>query len=62
MTSSSSQLVLRMEMEIEGEGPTTPKRVIGYKRLIETLQRPRTNRARRQLVPEIPLLSKRILL
>jgi len=36
-----------MEMEINREGPTTPKRVIGRKRLIETLQRPRTNRVRR---------------
>lgn len=62
MTSCSSQLVPRMEMEMEGEGPTTPKRVIGYKRPIETPQRPRTNGARRQLVPEIPLPSKRILL
>jgi len=49
-------------MEIYREGPTTPKKIIGNKRLIETLQRPRTNGARRQLVPEIPLPSKRILL
>jgi len=51
-----------MEVETDGEGPTTPKRVIGYKRPIETPQRPRTSGARRQLVLEIPLLSKRILL
>jgi len=62
MTSSSSQLGARMEMEIYREGPTTPKKITGYKRLIETLQRPRTNRVCRQLVLEIPLLSKRILL
>ena len=49
-----------MEMEIYGEGPTTPKRIIGRKRPIETLQRPCANGALRQLVPEIPLLSKRI--
>ncbi|KYG40341.1 hypothetical protein M433DRAFT_160555 [Acidomyces richmondensis BFW] len=36
-----------MEMEIDSEGPTTPKRIIGCKRPIETLQRPRANRARR---------------
>jgi len=47
MTSSSSQQGARMEMEIDREGPTTPKRVIGRKRPIETLQRPRANRARR---------------
>ena len=49
-------------MEIDGEGPTTPKRIIGRKRPIETPQRPRANGARRQLVPEIPLPSKRILM
>ncbi|KYG40544.1 hypothetical protein M433DRAFT_160261, partial [Acidomyces richmondensis BFW] len=45
----------------DNEGPTTPKRIIGCKRPIETLQRPRANRARRQLIPAIPLLSKKTL-
>ncbi|KYG39687.1 hypothetical protein M433DRAFT_161383 [Acidomyces richmondensis BFW] len=49
-------------MEIDSEGPTTPKRIIGCKRPIETLQHPRANRARRQLIPAIPLPSKKILL
>ncbi|KXL46175.1 MAG: hypothetical protein FE78DRAFT_373944, partial [Acidomyces sp. 'richmondensis'] len=40
----------------------TPKRIIGCKRPIETLQRPRANGARHQLIPAIPLLSKKILL
>jgi len=51
-----------MEMEIDSEGPTTPKRIIGCKRPIETPQRPRANGARRQLIPAIPLLSKKTLL
>jgi len=50
-----------MEMDIDREGPTTPKRIIGQKRPIKTLQRPRANGARHQLVPEIPLPTKKIL-
>ncbi|KYG39786.1 hypothetical protein M433DRAFT_161293, partial [Acidomyces richmondensis BFW] len=49
-------------METDSEGPTTPKRIIGCKRPIETLQRPRANGARLQLIPEIPLPSKKALL
>ncbi|KYG39903.1 hypothetical protein M433DRAFT_161161, partial [Acidomyces richmondensis BFW] len=51
-----------MEMEIDSEGPTTPKRIIGCKRPIETLQHPRASGARRQLIPAIPFPSKMILL
>ncbi|KYG40249.1 hypothetical protein M433DRAFT_239180 [Acidomyces richmondensis BFW] len=62
MTPPKSQRGTRMEMEIDSEGPTTPKRIIGCKRPIETPQRPRANGARGQLIPAIPLPSKKILL
>ncbi|KYG40101.1 hypothetical protein M433DRAFT_160904 [Acidomyces richmondensis BFW] len=47
MTSPNSQRGTRMEMEIDSEGPTTPKRIIG---------------SRRHLIPALPLLSKKTLL
>ncbi|KYG40304.1 hypothetical protein M433DRAFT_160615, partial [Acidomyces richmondensis BFW] len=62
MTLPNSQRGTRMEMEIDSEGPTTPKKITGCKRPIETLQHPRANAARRQLIPAIPLLSKKTLL
>ncbi|KYG40098.1 hypothetical protein M433DRAFT_160909 [Acidomyces richmondensis BFW] len=61
MTPPNSQRGTRVEMEIDSEGPTTPKKIIGCKRPIETLQRPRANAARRQLILAIPLLSKKTL-
>jgi len=47
MTSSSSRKGARIEMEIDRDGPTTPKSIIGRKRPIETLQRPGANGAQR---------------